>query len=134
MAASLMSDDSTVTHMNAARFLAQRAVTAATIVVEPVQMFVLPGSLTPIHRDRLEAHQEDGLDQHEIVEYENARFLETNARVRERHAQWVGREYDAMVQAQQEIEAQKRAQEMQVKARYQQRLAEILAEKDGRDA
>jgi hypothetical protein len=126
-----MSDDDTTTHMNASRFMARRAIAAQSVVVEPVQMFALPGALTPVHRDRLEAHQEDGLSADEIVQYENEHFLKTNVRVRERHAHWVDRDYNAMVQAHQELEAQRRAQEMRASAQYQQRLAEILAEKDG---
>jgi hypothetical protein len=126
-----MSDDIAITHLNAARFLAQRAIAAQSVVIEPIMTFALPGSLVPIHRDRIEAHQEDGLSADEIVQYENAHFLKTNIRVRERHAQWVGREYDAMVQAHQEIEAEKRRREMEASAAYQRRLTEILAQKDG---
>jgi broad specificity phosphatase PhoE len=119
-----------VTHMNGARFLAQRAIAAQQIEVDPPVMFALPGALTPVHRDRLEAHQDDGLNEREIVEYENAQFLKANNRVRERHAQWVNRDYDAMVKAHREIEAEKRRREMEAAADYQQRLARILAEKD----
>lgn len=124
-----MSDN--IIHLNAARFIAQRAKTAQTIMVEPVMTFALPGSLVPIHRDRLEAHQDDGLNADAIVQYENTHFLKTNIRVRQRHAQWVGREYDARVQAHQEIEAEKRRREMEASAAYQRRLTEILAQKDG---
>lgn len=124
-----MSDDF-ITHLNASRFMAQRAIDAETIEVTPPTHVALPGALVPISLDRLEAHQEDGLSQLEIVAYENEHFLEVNAPIRERHRQWVARDYDARVQAHREIEAEKHRKEAQAAAEYQQRLAEILARKD----
>lgn len=128
-----MSDDF-ITQLNASRFMAQRAIDAQTIQVDPPKMVALPGALTPINVDRLEAHQEDGLDMHQIVAYENEQFLKTNIAVREKHAHWVRRDYDAQVQVHREIEAQRRAQEAEASATYQQRLAQILAQKDSEDA
>lgn len=119
-----------ITHLNGSRKLAQVAVVAETIEVDPPEMFALPGALLPIHRDRLEAHQDDGLTEREIVEYENEHFLQTNARVRERHAAWVNRDYNAIVQVHHEIEAEKRRREMEASAAYRVRLEEILARKD----
>lgn len=128
-----MSDDF-ITHLNASRFLAQRAQVAQTITVDPPATYALPGLLTPIHVNRLEAHQADGLDAREIVEYENARFLQTNVRVRERHAAWVNRDYDAQVQAHREIEAERVRREAEASAAWQRRVAEILARKDAENA
>jgi hypothetical protein len=121
-----MSEDF-ITHLNASRFMAQRAVVAETAEVTPPKLVALPGALTPISTDRLEAHQDDGLTMHEIVDYENEHFLKTNVRVRERHAQWVNRDYNAMVQAHREIEADRRRKEAEASAAYQRRVAEILA-------
>lgn len=127
-----MSDDF-ITHLNASRFMAQRSIFAATVEVTPPDSYALPGALAPIAADRLEAHQDDGLEMREIVDYENTHFLATNVRARERHAQWVNRDYNAMVQAHQEIEAERRANEMRASAQYQARLERILAAKDAQD-
>ena len=124
------SDDSFVTHLNAARFLAQRSIFAQTVTVIPPPNYALPGALVPIAADRLEAHQDDGLDAREIVEYENAQFLKTNIRVRERHAQWVGREYDAMVKLDREFKAEAQRREAHAAAEYQRRLDAMLERKD----
>ena len=117
-------------HYDASAFMAHRSRVAQTIDVTPPQHFALPGALTPISADRLEAHQDDGLSELEIVQYENARFLEANAHIRERHRRWVARDYDAMVQAHQALEAEKRRKEAQASADYRNKLAEILLAKD----
>lgn len=128
-----MTDDF-ITHLNAARFIAQRAHTAPTVEVTPVTSFALPGALVPITADRLAAHQDDGLEMRAIVDYENRQFLKANAHVVERHRRWVARDYDAMVQAHREIEMEKRRRDMEAAAAYQRRLAAILAKRDGADA
>lgn len=130
MATVIMSENTGPLHYDLSAFRAHRGRVAQTVEVTPPQHYALPGSLVPIHVDRLEAHQEDGLDAREIVEYENARFLEANAGVRERHAQWVGREYNAMVQAHREIEQERQRQEAEGIARYHARVAELMAERD----
>lgn len=124
-----MSDDF-ITHLNAARFLARRSIFARTVEVVPPSTYVLPGALAPITAERLEAHQDDGLDAHEIVEYENARFLKTNVRVRERHKQWVGSTYDAMVKLDREFKAAAQEREARAVAEYQRRLDAMLAKRN----
>ena len=124
-----MSEDF-ITHLNASRFMARRAIDAATIEVTPPDHYALPGALAPIHRDRLEAHQEDGLTEHQIVVYENERFMDATAGRREQHARWVSRDYDARVQAHRELEAERRQKEARASAEYQAKLAAILAAKD----
>lgn len=121
-------------HYDYSAFMAHRSRVAQTIEIDPPTHVALPGALTPISADRLEAHQDDGLSELEIVEYENAHFLEANAHIRERHRRWVARDYDAMVQANQALEAEKRAKEAQASAEYRNKLAEILAAKDAYDA
>lgn len=124
-----MSDDF-ITHLNASRFMAQRAIAAETVEVQPPKMVALPGALTPISVDRLEAHQADGLAMHEIVAYENAHHLEAHPEIMQRHRAWVAGPYDAMVQASREIEAERARKEAEAAAAYQRRVAEILAAKE----
>ena len=121
-------------HYDLSAFRAQRERVAQTIDPVIPQLVALPGALAPIDRVRLEAHQEDGLLEHQIVAYENERFMDATAGRREQHARWVRRDYDAQVQAHREIEADRMRKEMEVAAAYQHKLAEILARKDAEDA
>lgn len=127
-----MSDDF-ITHLDSARFLAQRRTFAKTVKVTPPDHYALPGALTPISADRLEAHQDDGLAMHEIVNYENERWLDAHAGRREQHRAWVARDYDAMVQVERELKAERQAKEAQASAEYQRKLAAILANKDAEE-
>jgi hypothetical protein len=125
-----VSDTDFVAHLHAARFLAQRARFAATVTVIPPDSYALPGALTPISADRIVAHQEDGLAMHEIVGYENEKWLDAHAGRREKHRAWVARDYDAMVQVERELRAERHAKEARASAEYRQKLAAILARKD----
>lgn len=123
-----MSDDF-ITHLNASRFMAQRAIDAESIPVDPPKAFALPGSLVPIAADRLEAHHDEGMDMHAIVQYENERFLDAQEGRRERHRAWVAGPYDAIVQADRELQAERMQREAAAAVAYRQRVAELLARK-----
>ena len=115
----------TVTHFDQATWLAHRAIDAEAIgPPKPPTHVTLPGAKTALAVDRLQAHQAQGRDAHEIVARENARWNEANADRLARHGRWVQGPYHRAIEQARADEMERIAEDARRRARIEALLGE----------